>query len=111
MPAGVPATTVTWDNAVTADGEPLNGTVEIDPGQELNFPDATPPTSYIGPAVGGVINGVLTPPMTVPDDVAAIEGGFTYTVTVRPAGGQAWSGTTTAITGETVDLSDVELAP
>jgi hypothetical protein len=102
--AGVPSTVVTWRNAVTGSGEPLNGLVEFATAADLNFPAATPPTRFEGPAVTEVVNGVMTP-VTLPDCQHALGTAFSYTVTVRAEGAAPYQVTTSAITGSTVDLS------
>ena len=106
--AGVPSTVVTWQNAVTADDEPLNGLVEFSTTADLNFPSATPPTRFENPAVTEIIDGVMTQ-VTLPDSQHALSSPFTYTVTVRPEGGDAYENTTSLITGTTVDVAALGL--
>lgn len=108
FPSGVTATVVTWQNAVTGDGEPLNGLVEFLASADLNFPSATPPTRFENPAVTEIISGVMTQ-VTLPDSQHALGSPFTYTVTVRPAGGDPYSATTSLITGTLVDVAALGL--
>lgn len=108
FPSGVVSTVVTWLNAVTDDGEPLNGLAEFAASADLNFPAATPPTRFSNPAVAEVINGVMTP-VTLPDSQHALGSPFTYTVTVKAGGNPPYSAVTSAITGATVDVSALGL--
>jgi hypothetical protein len=108
FPSGIPSTEVTWVNAVTEDGEPLNGLVEFAASADLNFPGAAPPTRFAGPAVAELIGGVMAP-VTVPDSQHALSQPFTYTVTVRAEGQSPYSGTTSLVTGVTVDVADLGL--
>lgn len=108
FPSGVPSTIVTWQNAVTADGEPLNALVEFSTTADLNFPAATPPTRFENPAVAEVVNGVMAT-VTLPDSQHALGTPFSYTVTIRPEGGDSYENTTSLITGTTVDLSALAL--
>ena len=108
FPAGIPATIVTWQNAVTADGEPLNGLVEFSTTADLNFPAAVPPTRFENPAVTEIINGVMTS-VTLPDSQHALGSPFTYTVTIQPEGGPPYQATTSLITGTTVDVAALGL--
>lgn len=106
--SGVPTTIVTWLNAVTDDGEPLTGLVEFSTTADLNFPTATPPTRFEGPAVVEVISGVMTA-VNLPDSQHSLPSPFTYTVTVKPETGAPYTATVSGITGSTVDLSAVGL--
>lgn len=108
FPSGVQATVVTWQNAVTDDGEPLNGLVEFAASADLNFPAATPPTRFENPAVAEIISGVMTQ-VTLPDCQSSLGSPFTYTVTVRPAGGSPYQAVTSAVTGATVDVAALGL--
>lgn len=106
--AGVASTIVTWQNAVTDGGGPLNGLVEFSTIADLNFPAATPPTRFENPAVTEIINGVMTP-VTLPDSQHALGSPFTYTVTVRPEDGAPYTATTSLVTGTTVDVAALGL--
>ena len=108
FPSGVQATIVTWQNAVTGDGEPLNGLVEFLASADLNFPAATPPTRFEDPAVAEIVNGVMTP-VTLPDSQHALGSPFTYTITVKPAGGPPYTAVTGQVTGTTVDVAALGL--
>lgn len=107
-PSGIPTTIVTWMNAVTDDGEPLNGLVQFSTAADLNFPAATPPTRFANPAVAEVVNGVMAP-VYLPDSQTALAAPFTYTVTIKPGGGPPYTATTSLITGAGKDLSALGL--
>lgn len=106
--SGVPSTLVTWQNAVTTDGEPLNALVEFSTTADLNFPSATPPTRFENPAVAEVVNGVMTS-VILPDSKLSQGTAFVYTVTIKPEGGDVYENTTSLITGAEVDLSALGL--
>jgi len=108
FPSGVQSTVVTWLNAVSDDGEPLNGLVEFAASADLNFPAGSPPTRFGDPAVAEVTSGVMTP-VTLPDSQRALGTPFTYTVTIKAEGGPPYSAVTSLVTGASVDVSALGL--
>jgi hypothetical protein len=76
FPFWLATVTLTADNVLTADGQPLNGTFVLTPSQPVYIPGGS---VVAGPATLTVVNGVGTPIPLVCTDV--ISPAFTYTIT------------------------------